>query len=74
MTAHVTSSIGWFGGLPVFLAHALMSLAATDEALRRAVCIAMGVTAWLVILSLSFATLVTGIVRAVGTAVGLVNQ
>ena len=41
------------GALLVFLAHAVASLTVQDDALQRAVCIAMGVTAWAVILPLS---------------------
>ncbi len=74
LTAHVTSSVGWFGALLVFLAHAIASVATQDEALQRAACIAMGLTAWFVILPLSFASLVTGIVQAVSTAWGLVRH
>ena len=44
LTAHVTSSVGWFGALLVFLAHAVASLTVQDEVLQRAVCIGWFVT------------------------------
>jgi ABC-type anion transport system duplicated permease subunit len=64
----VTSSVGWFGALVVFLAHAAASLAVRDDMVQRALCIAMGVTAWAVILPLSLASFLTGVVQALGTA------
>jgi hypothetical protein len=74
LTAHITASVGWIGALAVFLAHAAAGLAAEDTQTVRALSIAMGLTAWFVILPLSAASLVTGIVQAVGTAWGLVRH
>jgi len=71
LTAHVTTSVGWVGALAVFLAHALASLITQDEQMVRATSLAMGLTAWFVILPLSLASLVTGLVQALGTAWGL---
>ena len=71
LTAHVTASVGWLGALAVFLAHALASLMSQDEQMVRAASLAMGVTAWFVILPLSLASLTTGLVQALGTAWGL---
>jgi len=74
LTAHVTTSVGWIGALAVFLAHALAGLISQDEQVVRAVSIAMGITAWFVILPLSLASLATGLVQALGTAWGLVRH
>lgn len=74
LTAHVTSSVGWFGALLVFFAHAVGSLVSGDQQVVRSVCIAMGLTAWFVILPLSLASFVTGVVQALGTAWGLVRH
>ena len=71
LTAHVTTSVGWLGALAVFLAHALASLISQDEQMVRAASLAMGLTAWFVILPLSLASLTTGLVQALGTAWGL---
>jgi hypothetical protein len=71
LTAHVTTSVGWLGALAVFLAHALASLISQDEQMVRAASLAMGLTAWLVILPLSLASLTTGLIQALGTAWGL---
>jgi hypothetical protein len=74
LTAHVTASVGWLGALAVFLAHALASLISEDEQMVRAASLAMGLTAWFVILPLSLASLITGLVQALGTAWGLIRH
>jgi len=71
LTTHVTASVGWLGALAVFLAHAIASLFSQDEQMVRYVSIAMGLTAWFVILPLSLASLLAGVVQALGTAWGL---
>jgi hypothetical protein len=71
LTTHVAASVGWLGALAVFLAHALTSVISEDEQMVRAVSIAMGLTAWYVILPLCLASLLTGLVQALGTAWGL---
>jgi hypothetical protein len=42
-----------------------------DEQMVRATSLAMGLTAWFVIVPLSFASVITGLVQALGTAWGL---
>ena len=71
LTAHVTASVGWVGALAVFLVHALASLISQDAQMVRAASLAMGLTAWFVILQLSLASFATGIVQALGTSWGL---
>lgn len=71
LTVHVTASIGWLGALAVFLAHAVASLNSQDEQIVRAACLAMGIAAWFVILPLSLASLMTGLVQALASAWGL---
>ena len=74
LTTHVLSSIGWFGALLVFGAHSIASLVSGDPNIVRSVCIAMALTAWFVILPLSLASLMTGVVQALGTAWGLLRH
>ena len=74
LTAHITVSLGWIGALAVFFAHALAGWLSHDELVVRAVSIAMGITAWFVILPLSLASLATGLVQALGTAWGLLRH
>ena len=71
LTAHLLSSLGWVGALLVFLAHAVASWAAVDAQAARAAALAMDVAAWFVILPLAIATLVTGLIQALGTPWGL---
>ena len=71
LTMHVTVSVGWLGALAVFLAHAVVSVFSNDAQLVRAADVAMGVTAWFVILPLSIAAVTSGLVQALGTAWGL---
>ena len=74
LTAHVTTSVGWCGALAVFIAHALIAVVSREEQLVRAMSIAMGLTAWLVIMPLSLATLGTGLAQALGIAWGLLRH
>jgi len=74
LTTHLIMSVGWIGALAVFLAHASVSLASHDAQLVRAACLAMGITAWFVILPLSIGSVVTGLVQALGTAWGLIRH
>jgi hypothetical protein len=74
LTAHVISSIGWIGALAVFLAHSIVSVTSDDVQIVRAACLAMGLSAWFVILPFSLASLATGLLQAVGTAWGLLRH
>lgn len=74
LAGHVTASLGWAGALAVFLAHAAVGLISEDPFVMRAAAVAMATCAWLVILPLSLASLVTGVVQAIGTAWGLVKH
>ncbi len=71
LTAHVSASVGWFGALAGFLAHAVASLISQDAQMVRAADLAMGLIAWFVILPLCLASLITGLVQALGTPWGL---
>jgi hypothetical protein len=74
LTTHVTASVGWIGALAVFFAHALAGWFSQDEHIVRAVSIAMGITAWFVILPLSLTSFATGLIQALGTAWGLLRH
>src|SRR5437660_415292 len=71
LTAHVTSSIGWFGAVSAFLALALVGMASQDRDLVRAAYLVMGLTNWFVIVPLAFVSLLTGVVSSLGTRWGL---
>jgi hypothetical protein len=71
LTAHVTASVGWLGAVAAFLALAVVGLTSQDTQTVRAAYIAMDLTGWFVIVPLSFASLLTGLVEALGTKWGL---
>ena len=71
LTAHITSSVGWIGADAGFLALAVAGLTSQDAQMVRAAYLAMGLTAWFVIVPLSLAALLTGLVQALGTKWGL---
>ena len=71
LTVHVTSSVGWLGAVGGFLALAIAGLTSANEHIVRATYLAMELTGWCVIVPLSFASLLTGVVQSLGTTWGL---
>ncbi len=74
LTAHVTSSVGWLGAVAGFLALAVAALTSQDAQIVRAAHLAMELTGWFVIVPLSLASLLTGLVQALGTRWGLLRH
>ena len=71
LTAHITSSIGWFGAVAAFLALAIAGLTSQDVQLVRAAYLAMELTTRFVIVPLAFLSLLSGVVSSLGTKWGL---
>jgi len=71
LTTHVTTSVGWLGAVVVFLALAVVGLTSRDAQTVRGVYLVMEPAAWLVLVPLAFASLLTGLVQALGTTWGL---
>lgn len=71
LTAHVASSVGWLGAVASFLALAVAGLTSQDAQMARAAYLAMELTGWFVIVPLSFASPLTGLVQSLGTTWGL---
>jgi hypothetical protein len=71
LTAHVVSSVGWLGAALVFLALAIIGLTGQDAQTVRGAYLVMEPTAWYVLVPLAFASLLTGLVQALGTQWGL---
>ena len=71
LTAHITSSVGWLGAAVGFLAHAIASITVTDAQTVRAAYRVMELTGWFVLVPLSVASLVTGLIQSFGTHWGL---
>ena len=68
---HVTSSAGWVGAVLVFLALASIALISEDERTVRGACLVMAPAAWLVLVPLAHASLLSGIALSLGTPWGL---
>jgi hypothetical protein len=71
LTAHVVSSVGWLGAVVAYLALAVAALINQDVQTVRAAWIAMELTGWFVIVPLALASLLIGLVNALGTPWGL---
>ena len=71
LTLHVTFSVGWLGAVAAFLALAISGLVAADPRLVRADYLAMDLIGGYVIVPLSFAALIAGLVQSLITEWGL---
>lgn len=71
LTAHITFSVGWLGSVVVYLAIALDCLRKTDAQAVTSVVSVLEFIGWFVIVPLSIAALVTGLVQSLGTEWGL---
>lgn len=70
-TAHVTFSVGWLGAVVAYLGVAIAGLTSHDAQMVRAAYLVTALIGWFVIVPLSFATLLTGLVQSLGTEWGL---
>jgi hypothetical protein len=71
LTAHVAFSVGWLGAIAAFLALAVVGLTSQDAETVRGVYLVMEPAAWLILVPIAFASLLTGLVQALGTSWGL---
>jgi hypothetical protein len=71
LTAHITATLGWLGAVMVFLAVAIVGLTSEDAQTVRGAYLVMDPAAWLALVPLAFASLLTGVVQALGTTWGL---
>ena len=71
LTAHVVSSVGWLGAVVAFLALAVAGLTSQDAQMVRAAYLSMELTTWFIIVPLSLASILTGLVSSLGTTWGL---
>jgi uncharacterized membrane protein len=68
---HISSSVGWLGAVASFLVFAIVGLTYGDPQLVRASYISMEVITSFIIVPLSLASLITGVLQALGTKWGL---
>jgi hypothetical protein len=71
LTAHIVFSVGWLGAIVPYLALAIAGLSSRDAQMVRAAYLSMEFIGWFVIIPLSLAALVSGIVQSLGTPWGL---
>jgi hypothetical protein len=71
LSAHLTFSGGWIGAVVAYLALGVAAVTSRDVQTVRAAWTAMELTGWYVIVPLALASLLTGLVMALGTRWGL---
>jgi hypothetical protein len=71
LTAHVTFSVGWLGAVVAYLAIAIACLVSRDAEMVHSGFSVMELLGWLVIVPLSLAALLSGLVQSLGTEWGL---
>jgi hypothetical protein len=71
LSVHLTFSVGWVGAVVVYLVLGIAAVKTDDVQTVRAAWIAMETTGWYAIVPLALASLVTGLVMALGTKWGL---
>ena len=71
LTAHVTASVGWLGAVIAFLALSVAGLTSQDPQTVRGAYLVMGLTGWVVLVPLSLAALLTGLVCSLASTWGL---
>ena len=71
LTAHVTSSVGWLGAVVAYLALDIAAVTGQDVQTVRAAYLAMEMTALYAVVPLALASVLVGVVNALGTPWGL---
>lgn len=71
LAAHLTFSVGWIGAVVAYLVLGVAAVASDDPTTIRGAWVAMEMTGWYVIVPLALASLLTGLLMALGTRWGL---
>jgi hypothetical protein len=71
LTIHLTLSIGWIGAVVAYLGLVIVAMTNQNDVTLRAIWIALGLIGRLVIVPLALASLLTGLIMALGTRWGL---
>ncbi|GAB3836399.1 DUF2269 domain-containing protein [Dactylosporangium cerinum] len=74
LTVHVAASVGWLGAVAASLALAVAALTSRDVQVVRAAYLAMDVLGRTVLVPISVASLLTGVVQSLGTVWGLARH
>jgi hypothetical protein len=73
LAAHLTFSVGWIGTVVAYLVLGIAAVTSEEEGTIRAAWTAMELIGWYVIVPLALASLLTGLVMALGTKWGLLR-
>lgn len=71
LTVHVVSSVGWLGAVAAFLTLSIAGLVSEDGQTVRGAYLVMKLTGWYLLVPLSIASLLTGLLCSLGTRWGL---
>ena len=71
LTVHITCSVGWLGAVAAYLALVVAALTSSNAPMVRAAWLSMASIGWFVVVPLALASLLTGLVQALGTPWGL---
>lgn len=71
LTVHVATSVGWLGAVVAYIALDVAAVTSRDVDLVRAAYLAMEVTVYSVIVPLALASVLIGVLNALGTSWGL---
>src|SRR5262249_53055105 len=71
LTTHVTSSVGWFGAVAAFLVLAVFGVTSMNAQTVRSAYLSMDTITWGVIVPFTVASLLSGLLQALGTTWGL---
>jgi hypothetical protein len=74
LVAHVGCSVGWLGAVVTSLVLAVAGLVSGDGPVVRAVYLVLAVIGWYALVPLCVASLLTGLVQALGTSWGLLRH
>ena len=74
LTVHIACSVGWLGAVAAALALAVAGLTSDDPGRVRAVYLTLELSGWYVLIPLAVASLLSGLVQALGTPWGLVRH
>jgi hypothetical protein len=74
LTAHISVSVGWLGAVVSYIALAVVISTSQDVLMVRATYIALEQITRYVLVPLSFASLISGLVMSLGTSWGLIRH
>lgn len=74
LVGHVLASVGWLGSVLSFLVLAVLAQKSSDLSEVRSLYIVMDLMGWGVLVPLAVASLITGLIQALGTPWGLLRH